>query len=86
VGASALQAMLAQQCELELGEFVWVGGDVHVYLNHVEQASLQLQREPRPFPQLRLARRAASIDDYRIDDFDVVGYEPHAPIRAEVAV
>ena len=86
VGASALQAMLAQQCDLELGEFVWVGGDVHIYLNHVEQAKLQLQREPRPFPRLRLVRRAASIDDYRIDDFEVVGYEPHAPIRAEVAV
>ena len=63
-----------------------MGGDVHIYLNHVEQVKLQLQREPRPFPRLRVVRRAASIDDYRIDDFEVAGYEPHAPIRAEVAV
>jgi thymidylate synthase len=86
VGASALQLMLAQQCNLELGEFVWVGGDFHVYLNHVDQVKLQLQREPRPFPQMRLLRRPGSIDEYQIDDFEVVGYEPHAPIRADVAV
>lgn len=82
----ALQAMIAQQCDLELGEFVWVGGDVHLYLNHLEQARLQLAREPRPFPRLVLKRRAASIDDYRIEDFDVQGYDPHPHIAAEVAV
>jgi len=86
VGAAALQAMLAQQCELELGEFVWVGGDVHLYLNHLEQAREQLQRTPRPFPRLILKRRATSIDDYRIEDFEVEGYDPHPHIKADVAV
>ncbi|WP_294536186.1 thymidylate synthase [uncultured Rhodoblastus sp.] len=82
----ALQAMIAQQCDLELGDFVWVGGDVHLYLNHLDQARLQLSREPRPFPKLILRRRASGIDDYRIDDFEVEGYDPHPPIAAEVAV
>jgi len=86
VGAVALQLMLAQQAGLRPGEFVWVGGDVHLYLNHLEQAREQLSREPRPFPEMRLARKAASIDDYRIEDFEVQGYEPHAAIKAEVAV
>jgi thymidylate synthase len=82
----ALQSMIAQQCDLELGEFVWVGGDVHLYLNHLDQARLQLTREPRPFPTLKLNRRAGSIDDYRIDDFSVEGYDPHPPIAGDVAV
>lgn len=86
VGGSALQLMLAQQCNLEPGDFVWVGGDVHIYLSHLEQVEVQLQREPRPFPRLRLLRRPDSIDDYRIEDFEVEGYEPHAPIKADVAV
>lgn len=86
VGAVALQFMLAQQVDLEPGEFVWVGGDTHLYLNHVEQARLQLSRDPRPFPTLRLERRASSIDGYRIEDFEVAGYEPHAAIKADVAV
>jgi thymidylate synthase len=82
----ALQMMIAQQAGLTPGEFVWSGGDVHLYLNHVEQARLQLQREPRPLPSMRLTRTPASIDDYRIDDFELSGYEPHAPIQADVAV
>lgn len=86
VGAVALQLMLAQQCELQLGEFVWMGGDVHVYLNHLDQAREQLSREPRPFPQMRLTRRPDSIDGYRIEDFEVERYDPHPPIKAEVAV
>lgn len=86
VGASALQWMLAQQAGLTPGELVWVGGDVHVYRNHVAQAREQLAREPRPWPTLHLLRHAADIDDYRIEDFDVHGYEPHPPIRADVAV
>jgi thymidylate synthase len=86
VGAVALQAMIAQQCDLEPGDFVWAGGDVHVYLNHVDQARLQLTREPRPFPRLRLLRKPASIDDYRIEDFAVDDYNPHPHIQAEVAV
>ena len=82
----ALQMMLAQQCDLEMGDFVWTGGDVHLYLNHLDQAREQLTREPRPFPKLALNRRAASIDDYRIEDFVVEGYDPHPHIKAEIAV
>lgn len=86
VGAAALQLMLAQQAGLAPGELVWVGGDVHLYLNHLEQARLQLTREPRPLPKMMLNRRAADIDDYRITDFEVEDYAPHASISAEVAV
>ena len=85
-GAVALQMMLAQQAGLEPGNFVWMGGDVHLYLNHIEQAKEQLSRDPRPFPTMRLTRHAASIDDYAIEDFEVTGYEPHAAIHADVAV
>lgn len=85
-GAVALQLMLAQQADLRPGEFVWVGGDTHLYLNHVDQAREQLSREPRALPQMQLVRRAQSIDDYRIEDFEVVGYDPHPPIKADVAV
>jgi len=86
VGASALLLMLAQQADLVPGELVWVGGDVHLYLNHFEQAREQIKREPRPFPKMSLLKRAASIDDYEIGDFQVDGYAPHSPISAEVAV
>ncbi|WP_264210185.1 thymidylate synthase [Leisingera thetidis] len=86
VGATALQLMLAQQAGLRPGELVWVGGDVHLYRNHFDQAREQLTREPRAFPKITLAKRAASIDDYRIEDFDVEGYDPHPPIKADVAV
>ncbi|MFY8093626.1 MAG: thymidylate synthase [Niveispirillum sp.] len=85
-GAVALQAMLAQQADLRLGEFVWMGGDVHLYLNHLDAAREQLTRIPRPLPRLTLARRADSIDGYRMGDFVVEGYDPHPPIKAEVAV
>jgi thymidylate synthase len=86
VGATALQLMLAQQAGLRPGELVWVGGDVHLYLNHLDQAREQISREPRPFPQMKLLPRAGSIDDYRIEDFEVEGYTPHAAIHADVAV
>ncbi len=85
VGAAALQLMLAQQAGLTPGELVWMGGDVHLYLNHLDQAREQLTREPRPAPRMTL-RPAASIDDYRIEDFAVEGYDPHPAIKAEVAV
>ena len=85
-GAAALQLMLAQQAGLALGDFVWMGGDVHLYLNHLDQAREQLSREPRPLPRMRLRRHPESIDDYRIDDFEIEGYDPHPAIRAEVAV
>jgi thymidylate synthase len=86
VGTVALQMMIAQQAGLELGDFVWVGGDVHLYLNHIEQAREQVSRTPREAPTMRLTRKAASIDDYRIEDFEVSGYAPHDAIRAAVAV
>lgn len=83
---AALLAMVAQQVDMVPHELIWVGGDVHLYLNHLELAETILQREPRPFPKLRLLRRAESIDDYRIEDFEVTGYDPHPPIEAPVAV
>ncbi|SNR89378.1 MULTISPECIES: thymidylate synthase [unclassified Azospirillum] len=85
-GAVALQLMLAQQAGLTPGEFVWMGGDVHLYLNHLDQAREQLSRAPRPFPRLSLARKPDSIDGYRIEDFVLEGYDPHPPIKADVAV
>jgi thymidylate synthase len=86
-GAVALQLMLAQQAGLGLGEFVWMGGDVHLYKNHVDQAREQLSRSPRPMPTMRLTNDAPeSIDGYRIEDFAVEGYDPHPAIQAEVAV
>lgn len=85
-GASALLLMLAQQADLRPGELVWVAGDAHLYLNHLDQARIQLGRDPRPFPKMRLVRQAESIDDYRIEDFEVTGYDPHPSIKGEVAV
>ncbi|HEY0523870.1 MAG TPA: thymidylate synthase [Stellaceae bacterium] len=85
-GTVALQLMLAQQADLEPGEFVWMGGDVHLYVNHLDQAREQLSREPRPFPRMRLLRRPDNIDGYRIEDFAVEGYDPHPAIKADVAV
>src|SRR5690606_12187 len=81
-----LQMMLAQQCDLQAGDFVWTGGDVHVYSNHFEQVKLQLTREPRPLPTMQIKRHPASIDDYRLDDFELVDYDPHPHIKADVAV
>lgn len=85
-GAAALQIMLAQQADLVPGDLFWVGGDVHLYRNHLDQVRLQLGRAPRPAPRMRLVRRADSIDGYRIEDFLVEGYDPHPPIAAAVAV
>jgi thymidylate synthase len=85
IGAAALQLMLAQQAGLTPGELVWMGGDVHLYLNHLAQAREQLSREPRAVPRMIL-RSAASIDDYAIGDFAVEGYDPHPAIKADVAV
>ena len=80
-----LTHMVAQQTGLEPGDFIWTGGDCHVYDNHVEQVGEQLSREPYPFPALRL-RRAATLFDYAFEDVEVVGYQHHAPIKAPVAV
>ena len=83
---SLLTHMLAQQCDLEVGDFVWTGGDCHLYNNHFEQVKLQLSREPRPYPQLVIKRRPDSIFDYKFEDFEIVGYDPHPTIKAPVAV
>jgi thymidylate synthase len=81
-----LTHLLAEQCGYEPGEIVWFGCDVHLYLNHQDQAHTQIARDPRPLPRLRIRRRAASLFDYRIDDFELDGYDPHPHIPAEVAV
>ena len=81
-----LTHMFAQQCELEPGEFIWTGGDCHLYLNHLTQADLQLSRTPYPLPQLRIRRRPASMFDYHFEDFEFVNYQHHDSIRAAVAV
>ncbi|WP_370557765.1 thymidylate synthase [Edwardsiella tarda] len=78
--------MMAQQLDLAVGDFVWTGGDTHLYSNHMEQTALQLSREPRPLPRLVLARRPASIFDYRFEDFIIEGYDPHPAIKAPVAI
>ena len=85
-GGAALVHMLAQQADLTPGELIWVGGDVHIYLNHVDQVRQQIRREPRPLPTMTLNRRPASIDNYRIEDFELAGYDPHPAIHGEVAV
>jgi len=83
---SLLTIMIAQQTNLTPSEFVWSGGDVHIYKNHFEQVATQLSREPLQLPTLRLLRRPASIYEYRIDDFELAGYEPYPPIKAPIAV
>ncbi len=80
-----LTEMVAQQCDLEPGDFVWTGGDCHLYSNHLEQAALQLSRDPLPLPRLKLNRQA-SIFDYRFDDIGIEGYESHPHIKAPVAI
>ena len=81
-----LTHMVAQQCELEVGDFVWTGGDCHLYSNHLEQAREQLSREPYPLPRLEILRKPESIFDYRFEDFAVHGYQAHPHIKAPVAV
>ena len=81
-----LTHMVAQQCDLDVGDFIWTGGDCHIYSNHTEQVALQLSREPRPYPTLTIKRRPDSIFDYQFDDFEVTGYDPHPAIKAPVAV
>ena len=81
-----LTHMLAQQCDLDVGDFVWTGGDCHIYSNHAEQVSQQLARAPLPYPTLRIRRRPESIFDYAYEDFELVGYEHHPAIKAPVAV
>ncbi len=81
-----LTQMVAQQADLKVGDFIWTGGDCHLYLNHLEQAEQQLQRKPLPMPRLAIRRKPASIFDYEFDDFEILGYQCHPHIRAAVAV
>src|SRR5229473_1259931 len=81
-----LTHMLAQQCGLEIGEFIWTGGDCHLYLNHLEQADLQLTRAPFPQPKLAIRRKPPSLFDYAFEDFDILDYHSHDPIKAPIAV
>ena len=81
-----LTHMVAQQTDLEPGEFIWTGGDCHLYLNHLDQARLQLSRTPRALPRLKLARRPESIFDYRFEDFVIEDYDPWPGIKAPIAV
>ena len=81
-----LTHMMAQQAGLEVGDFVWTGGDCHLYANHLEQAELQLSRAPLPLPKLVIGRKPESLFDYRFEDFEIVGYQSHPGIKAPVAV
>jgi len=81
-----LTHMLAQQCKLEIGDFVWTGGDCHLYLNHLQQADLQLSREPFPLPRLLLRRTPPSLFEYAYEDFEILDYQSHPAIKAPIAV
>lgn len=81
-----LTHMMAQQTGLDVGDFIWTGGDCHLYNNHLEQVNTQLAREPFPLPRLEIARKPDSIFDYRFEDFQITGYEAHPHIKAPVAV
>ncbi len=81
-----LTHMVAQQCDLEIGDLVWTGGDVHLYLNHQEQARLQLTREPYSLPTLNISRKPESIFDYRYEDFEVNDYQAHGHIKASISI
>jgi thymidylate synthase len=81
-----LTHMVAQQCDLEVGDFVWTGGDVHIYSNHIEQVNLQLSREPFALPQLQIKRKPDSIFEYQFDDFEILNYQCHPGIKAPIAV
>ena len=81
-----LTHMVAQQCELQVGDFVWTGGDVHLYSNHIEQAKEQLARTPLPLPRLQIARKPTDLFSYRFEDFEILDYQSHPAIKAPVAV
>jgi thymidylate synthase len=81
-----LTHMMAQQCNLEVGDFIWTGGDCHLYSNHLEQVDLQLSREFFPLPKLNILRKPESIFNYEFEDFEILGYESHPHIKAPVAI
>jgi thymidylate synthase len=78
--------MIAQQCDLDVGDFVWTGGDCHLYSNHMEQVRTQLARTPMKLPTLHIKRKPESLFDYKYDDFELIGYESWPAIKAPVAV
>ena len=84
--SSLLTHMIAQQCDLDVGDFVWTGGDCHIYKNHFEQVELQLSRTPRAYPKLVIGRKPASIFDYKFEDFVIESYDPWPHIKAPIAV
>ena len=86
VSYSILTEMIAQQCGLDVSDFVWTGGDCHIYLNHLEQVKLQLTREPYPLPQLVINRKPESVFDYKFEDFEIINYKSHSHIAAPIAV
>ncbi len=81
-----LTHMVAQQCDLDVGDFIWTGGDCHLYSNHFEQVELQLSREPYPYPRLHIKRRPPTLFDYEYEDFEILDYRHHPHIKAPVAV
>ncbi|HOX84336.1 MAG TPA: thymidylate synthase [Chryseolinea sp.] len=81
-----LTHMIAQQCDLEVGDFVWTGGDVHLYSNHLDQTKIQLSREPFALPTLKINRKPDSLFDYRFEDFEIINYQAHPSIKAPIAV
>lgn len=81
-----LTHLVAHQCDLDVGDFIWTGGDCHLYLNHLEQAQEQLSRKSFPYPELRLRRRPATLFDYEYEDFEIINYQAHPHIKAPVAV
>ena len=81
-----LTHMMAQQCNLKVGDFIWTGGDCHLYSNHLEQVDLQLSRDFFPLPKLNILRKPESIFDYEFEDFEILGYESHPHIKAPVAI
>lgn len=81
-----LTSMIAQQCDLNVGDFVWTGGDCHLYLNHLDQARLQLEREPLDLPQLKINRKPESIFEYQFEDFEFLHYHAHPRIKAPIAI
>ena len=81
-----LTHMVAQQCDLAVGDFVWTGGDTHLYSNHLDQVNLQLSREPYPLPTLKIKRKPDSIFEYMFEDFEILNYQSHPGIKAPIAV
>lgn len=78
--------IIAQQCNLDVGEFIWTGGDCHLYMNHLTQANMQILRKPYPPPCLKIKQKRASISDYQYEDFEIIGYQAHSHIKAPVAI